>query len=144
MSILNSPNGPFNFRSMLLGWNPKRFTFLEALKEKYSVYLLNNTNALHHEWVLKDLKKNHKITDFDTRFFHKTFYSHLMRLRKPESKMFQSVVEATHIQPQETLLIDDSIENVLRAREEGWQAELHTSNSEIMDAFEGYITKYNR
>ena len=63
------------WNAMLLGWNSERFQFLTNLRRDYKVFLLSNTNELHLEWVLRDLKKNHKIIDFDTQFFDKTFYS---------------------------------------------------------------------
>ncbi len=130
------------WNKMLLGWNPKRFDFLEALKKDYKVYLLSNTNELHIEWVLRDLKKNHGITDFDTRYFDKTFYSHNMLMRKPDINIYQKLIEETKISPEESLFIDDNFDNVQGAKMAGLNAVVHDPAKEIIDELEGYLRNY--
>lgn len=130
------------WNAMLIGWNPKRFDFLIELKKKYNVFLLSNTNDLHLEWVMKDLKKNHNITDFDTKYFHKTFYSHLMRMRKPELQIYHQVLEEAEIKGEESLFIDDNEENVLKAREAGLHAAHHNPKNEIMEMLDSYLADH--
>lgn len=131
------------WNAMLLGWNPARFEFLERLRKDYKVYLLSNTNDLHLEWVMKDLKKNHKIKDFNSRFFDQTFYSNMMRMRKPEKKIYERVLKEAGIKGDETLFIDDNIENVIKARKVGIHAVCHDPNDEIIQSFKGYLSKVN-
>jgi len=130
------------WNAMLLGWNPDRFKFLEELRKDYSVYLLSNINELHLEWVMSDLKKNHKITNFDTKYFDKTFYSHLMKMRKPELKIYQEVLNETGINAEESLFIDDNIENVKKARQIGLQATYHNPKDEIIISLAGYLADH--
>jgi len=127
------------WNAMLLGWNPARFKFLLDLREDYKVYLLSNTNALHLEWVSRDLKKNHAITDFDNQYFDKTFYSHNMRKRKPEQGIYDTVTKALNLDPQHTLFIDDLAENVAAARATGWHSVRHDPKDEIIDTLQSYI-----
>jgi len=131
------------WNAMLIGWNPKRFGFLEELKKEYSLFLLANTNDLHLDWINKDLKKNHGITDFNTRFFDKTFYSHEMHMRKPELKIYEQVLKETGIRAEETLFIDDNMENVEKARSTGLHAVYHNPKNEIIDCCHQYIAEYN-
>jgi len=131
------------WNAMFLGWNSKRFEFLEELQKEYSLFILSNTNELHLEWINKDLKKNHNIADFDTRFFEKAFYSHLMRMRKPEVKIFEQVLSELGINANETLFIDDKLENVEKAKMAGFCAAYHDSKNEIIDSIKGYIAEYN-
>ena len=130
------------WNAMLLGWNPSRFKFLEDLRKDYSVFLLSNTNELHLEWARRDLKKNHKIIGFETKYFDKVFYSHLMQMRKPELKIFKQVIKETGIKPDESLFIDDNMNNVKKAREAGLHSVCHNPENEIIDALEGYLANY--
>jgi len=130
------------WNAMLLGWNPKRFKFLEDLRKDYSVFLLGNTNDLHLEWVMEDLKKNHNISNFDTKYFDKTFYSHLMRMRKPEIKIYKQVIKEAGIKASESLFIDDNKENVLKARKADLHASWHDPKNEIIDSLNGYLAEH--
>lgn len=127
------------WNAMLRGWNPERFEFLLELRKNYKVLLLSNTNELHIDWVLRDLKKNHTITDFETRFFDHTFYSHNMKLRKPERSIYNTVIEKTGINASETLFIDDNIDNVSAAISAGWKAIRHDPKTEIIDQLPKYL-----
>lgn len=127
------------WNAMLLGWNPERFEFLRTLKKDYTLFLLANTNDLHLEWILKDLKRNHKITDFDTQFFEKSFYSQTMHMRKPELQFYEAVIKGSDVRAEETLYIDDSLENVEKARSLGLKAVLHDPKNEIIDSLDHYL-----
>ena len=127
------------WNAMLLGWNADRFEFLTELRKNYKVFLLSNTNELHIEWAMRDLKKNHKITDFDTQFFDRTFYSHNMKMRKPEEAIYKSVIKETGINASETLFIDDNINNVSAAISAGLNAIYHDPTTEIIDQLPKYL-----
>ena len=87
------------WNAMLLGWQPAKFDFLLSLRKKYKTYLLSNTNELHLTWVLNDLKKHHHISDFDTTYIEKTYYSHLIGMRKPDSQIFEFVTQDAGLDP---------------------------------------------
>lgn len=119
------------WNAMLLGWNPEKLLLLEELKGQYRTFLLSNTNELHIEWVRRDLKNNHLISDFDSRFFEKTYYSHLVGKRKPDADIFQFVIADTKINPAETLFIDDNAHNIETAAGLGFQTRLHETNAPL-------------
>jgi putative hydrolase of the HAD superfamily len=119
------------WNAMLLGWNPSKLEFLYKIKEKYPIYLLSNTNELHLQWVRKDLKENHQIEDFDTRFFKKAYYSHLIALRKPDIEAYNFVIEDAGLNPATTLFIDDNYNNILGAHEAGFQVLHHITNDSL-------------
>lgn len=123
------------WNAMLIGWDTEKFEFLMDLKTKYKVYLLSNTNELHLNWVYQDLKTNHNIEDFDTRFFHKTYYSHLIEKRKPNADIFEFVQNDSLLNPSETLFIDDIKENVEAAKSLGWQTYHHNPKENLIDVF---------
>ena len=130
------------WNAMLLGWNADRFEFLLDLQEKeYRVFLLSNTNELHLEWVYRDLKTNHKITNFDTRFFDGTFYSHKMHLRKPEIDIYDRVIAEAELDPKESLFIDDNLDNIAAAKLAGLHAIHHDPKTEIIDQLPLYLNQ---
>ena len=78
-------------RDVILAWNSMLVDLpyaylsqLEQLRSKYKLYLLSNNNALHFEHMNDFLSREYNIQDFNTRYFHQTFYSHLIQLRKPD------------------------------------------------------------
>lgn len=119
------------WNAMLLGWNPTKLQLLEELKPRYRTFLLSNTNEIHLEWVRRDLKNNHQITDFDTRFFEKTYYSHHMGKRKPNADIFEYVIADAKLNPAETLFIDDNAHNIETADKLGFQTKLHETNANL-------------
>ncbi len=123
------------WNAMLIGWDKDKFDFLLDLKSKYNIYLLSNTNELHLNWVYQDLKNNHNIEDFDTRFFNKTYYSHLIEKRKPNVDIFVFVQNDSRLTPSETLFIDDIRENVETAKSLGWHTYHHNPKENLIDVF---------
>ena len=119
------------WNAMLLGWNPAKLELLAEIKSQYRTFLLSNTNELHIEWVRRDLKNKHQITDFDTRFFEKTYYSHLIGMRKPNVDIFEFIIADANIDPAETLFIDDNVHNIEMAADLGFQTRLHETNANL-------------
>ncbi len=136
MSLRGVPSGnqvAEAWNAMLLGWNEGVFQLLEALRARYKVYLLSNTNEIHLQWILITLKHQYEISDWDTRFFDQTFYSHRVGMRKPNKEIYDHVVENTGIIPENTLFIDDTPANLETPREAGWQTYLHHPDDDIVE-----------
>lgn len=123
------------WNAMLIGWNPERFPFLLSLKKKYRTFLLSNTNSIHLTWVYQDLKNNHQITNFDDHYFEKTYYSHLIGMRKPNAEIYDFVIQDAGLNPSETIFIDDHPENIRVAESLGIHVFLHNPKNEIMEIF---------
>ena len=119
------------WNSMLIGWDPEKFEILLKLRERYRVYLLSNTNILRLEWLYTDLANQHKITDFDSRFFEKTFYSHLIGLRKPKKEVYDYVSKEAELVAAETIFIDDLPTNIIGAKSVGWNVYHHDPSDNL-------------
>ena len=100
---------------MMLGIRPEVFDLLDELNKKYELYLLSNNNELHYEWFMKHLQDKHRLQDFNERFFKKAYYSHLIGYRKPDQVCYEWVLGDAGINAEETLFIDDKIENTRSA-----------------------------
>lgn len=124
------------WNAMLLGWNPVKLEQLEQLSSKFNLYLFSNTNELHMQWVLKDLKLNHGITDFDQRFFKKAYYSYKVGKRKPDAETYRFILDDAGILGEESMFIDDTEQNAIAAGEAGFQAVHHPTNAGIEFLFE--------
>jgi putative hydrolase of the HAD superfamily len=119
------------WNSMLIGWQPGRLEMLSELKKRYKVYLLSNTNELHLQWVYRDLRNNHNITDFDRRFFNQTFFSHIVGMRKPDQEIYWHVQNATGLKPENTIFIDDIPKNLEAPANLGWYVYHHNPKDDI-------------
>jgi glucose-1-phosphatase len=133
---------PLSIRQLKEAWNamllqipPQRFEMLSRLKERYNVFLLSNTNETHLHWVDGYLQTVHgfSINDFDERYFHKPYYSHLIHLRKPNTDIYEYVLADAGIKAEESLFIDDNFQNIEGAKKVGLQTYLHPVGVEIAD-----------
>tara|TARA_R110002012_G_scaffold322096_1_gene555394 strand:+ start:81217 stop:81819 length:603 start_codon:yes stop_codon:yes gene_type:complete len=103
------------WNSILLDFPVERLEFIEqmAVDKKYRLFLLSNTNELHIRAVIKSMG----ILNFN-RFkacFEQFYLSHEINLRKPELSIYEYVLSQNHLKAEETLFIDDMLENTLAA-----------------------------
>ncbi len=124
-SELRTIVGAYSNAELLKCWNAMLGELPDAVPEllqncrnHYSIYLLSNTNHSHIEAFLLSLKHNFKDLDFDA-FFDRTYYSYKIGLRKPETEVFDYVIQDAGLQPNETLFIEDTLKNVEGARQAG-------------------------
>lgn len=125
--------------AMLIGIPAERLLELEKLRKDYQVFLVSNTNETHLDWVYRHLKNVHGITDFDTRYFNKTYYSHLIGQRKPTEAFFDYVLKDAKIKAAESLFIDDIAENTASAKKLGFNVFHHDPQYEIMEILPSVI-----
>ncbi|MEO5682548.1 MAG: HAD family phosphatase [Chitinophagaceae bacterium] len=111
--IINSWN------ALLLDFPSARLALLEKLKMRYRIFLLSNTNSLHHDAFQQSLHAQTGKTLED--IFEKTYYSHKVQLRKPHAAIYQLVLDQNKLNPAETLFIDDTASNFSGAEETGIQ-----------------------
>lgn len=109
------------WNAILLDFRKESMEFLSSLKNQYGLYLLSNTNAIHLIKVNEILYRQTGIKELDV-YFNKAYYSHKIGLRKPGKESFQFVLNDANIIAEETFFIDDTLPNILSAREIGFQA----------------------
>lgn len=113
------------WNALLVGVSASKHEILAYLQSKYRTFLLSNNNEIHYARCMQYLQEKYGIAD-NSGFFEKTFYSHLMGLRKPDPVIFEHVAEETGIIPEETLFIDDSPQHLESAGKLGFQTILCT------------------
>lgn len=115
---------------MLLDFPKERVDFIEELKRNYKVFLLSNTNILHHRVFNQRFAKEFPYQSLDS-FFYKAYYSFEMGLRKPNPAIFKTVLADSGILAHETLFIDDFAENIETAQQLGFKTFLHPQNGDL-------------
>lgn len=114
------------WNSLLIGVAKGNHELLLKVKEQYPTFLLSNNNEIHYKWIMHYLKKDFDLEN-NSSFFIKDYYSHLMRMRKPNKDIFEFVLDTHGLKPQETLFIDDSPQHLKTAKELGMQTYLMTA-----------------
>jgi len=119
------------WNAMLVGFPRKKLELLETLKRTYNVYLLSNTNSIHLEHINNILlpRVNHH-SSLDS-FFHRAYYSHRMKKRKPDAEIFEQVLSEGKLLPSETLFLDDNQSNVEGAAKLGIKT-VHVVNPDMI------------
>ena len=120
------------WNSMLLDLPIARIYLLEKLRLKYKVYLLSNINPLHLSYTSAYLSEVHGIAQFEKDYFDGVFYSHLIKINKPNADAFNRVIEQAGIIPSETLFIDDVKANTNAAAKLGFQVHNLTEDQDII------------
>jgi HAD superfamily hydrolase (TIGR01509 family) len=107
-----------SWNALLLDFPPERIQLLKELRKTYRLFLFSNTNALHLaalRQIWSDSIGKGSLDDY----FEKTYYSHLMGMRKPEPESFELIMKENDLSGQETLFVDDAIINVEGAEHAG-------------------------
>ena len=108
------------WNAILLDFRMDSLNILESVKDRYNVYLLSNTNSIHLTEFNKILFNKAGQSSLDA-YFKKSYYSHVIRMRKPYVATYQWVLNDAQLIAGETLFIDDSINNINGAVDTGIQ-----------------------
>lgn len=122
------------WNSMLFDIPQERIDLLIALRKRYNLYLLSNTNAIHILEVNRILQRDNQVASLEE-LFDKTYYSHQIQLAKPSAACYRYVLEDAGIRAEETLFIDDSAQNIHDAKQMGIHTVHLQAPASILDIF---------
>jgi len=125
------------WNSMLTGIPEGRLDLLGKIASEYDTYLLSNTNSIHLQWVRNHIVRDHGCTDFDTRYFKKTFYSHEVGMVKPNEEIYAYVTKEIGCAAEDIIFFDDLKANIAAANVFGWNGVLHDPKVGIEQVFDG-------
>ena len=106
------------WNALLLDLPAERITLLQQLGQRYRLFLLSNTNAIHLNRFSRIVADTGPIASLEE-LFEKTYYSHLLGQRKPDASVFEHILRAHALDRQQTLFIDDSIQHIEGAQKVG-------------------------
>jgi len=110
------------WNAMLLDIPKEKYQLLTKLKPEYKVFLLSNTNNIHLQAVNQIVFNDTGHAGLSS-YFYKDYYSHLMKMRKPDPEIFQYVLAENDLVAKETYFLDDNLENIQGAK----SLEIHTA-----------------
>ena len=123
------------WNAMLLSVPTEKLELLEQLKKSYHVILLSNTNTIHlahiNTVIMPTVSAMHSLDSF----FHRSYYSHLMGMRKPDTEIFERVLDENNLVAEETLFLDDNKMNVDGAASIGIKTVHVTYSNLILEYF---------
>ncbi|MBN9383146.1 MAG: HAD family phosphatase [Chitinophagaceae bacterium] len=108
------------WNALLLDFPPERIRLLKDLRKSYRIFLFSNTNALH----LAHLQQIYRDTFPGDEYglddhFERAYYSHTLKMRKPDIASFQYILKENQLRGEETLFVDDALINVEGAEKAG-------------------------
>jgi len=122
------------WNAMLVDLPVHSLTMLENLKKHFNVFALSNTNTIHMKYV-HEIMLQGKILDS---WFHKAYYSHQLGMRKPELQIYQHVLEQNRLIPEQTIFLDDNLDNLKAANSLYIQTRHITHLQQVRDLFHPY------
>jgi putative hydrolase of the HAD superfamily len=120
------------WNAMLLDFPIHRLQLLSALKSNYRIFLLSNTNETHIAQLESDLYKEHGYVNLEP-FFEKVYYSCRIGMRKPDSEIFEFVLNQNNLKAAETVFVDDSPQHIAGAIKTGIQSYLLSKDKDVSD-----------
>ncbi|MFC1733599.1 HAD family hydrolase [candidate division KSB1 bacterium] len=128
------------WNSIIMDLPEHRIRLLEETRKHYHTFLLSNSNKIHYDLYVADLKSNFGYEDF-TGLFEKVYFSFQVGMRKPDAEIFELVIDENQLDPKETLFIDDSFQHIDGAKKCGLQTYFLKQEEDITDLFEKGILK---
>ncbi|MBI5325396.1 MAG: HAD-IA family hydrolase [Ignavibacteriae bacterium] len=116
------------FNATLVGLKSDAIQNVKRLKDFGKVFLLSNTNVIHYKYFIKECNEL-----FD--LFDGLLFSFLLGNRKPDTEIFNLLSIKTGFNPQCTLFIDDSPENIVAAKQLDYQTFLIDNTNNLSDLF---------
>ena len=125
------------WNSMLLDLPRERVNSIKKLQNRYSIFLLSNTNQIHITALKNKIGKKrwHEFTSI----FNKIYLSHETGFRKPDQKSFQYILEEQKLNPKDVLFIDDSFQHTEAAKQLGIKCHYLKKGEDIITLFPGII-----
>jgi glucose-1-phosphatase len=126
------------WNAMLGSFRKSSVAILPLLKQRYNIYLLSNTNAIHYKAFGEIYQQEFGNQNFDDHF-HKAYYSHLYHERKPETIAYEVILAENNLQKEETLFVDDTMKNITGAQSAGLRTLFIEKDGLVEDALKALV-----
>lgn len=104
--------------------NNKMITLLKKLHSKYDLILLSDSDDI----TVKNLKKYHAEM---LALFRKKYFSHQLKVAKPNPKIFEYVLDDLSVAPSKCVFIDDKQKNIDSAKKCGVKGIVFSSVEQV-------------
>lgn len=123
--------------AMLLDFPEVRARLVKNMAKSYRIFLFSNTNAIHVAKYHANFRMQHGFEV--SSLFEKDFYSNEIGFRKPTAESFQKIIRLSGIDPNESLFIDDSKQNVDAAIDSGLNGFWLEPGQKVEEIFQKYL-----
>ena len=106
---------------------PRMISLVKRMQKNYQVVLLSNVSYSRFDELKDTYLDGLKV---------RVFLSCEMKLRKPGPRIYEQVLKAMHVKPEEAIFIDNQIENVIGAEKAGITALWFRNYKKLMEDFE--------
>jgi len=107
------------FNSLFTGVFPGLTERLRILKKKHRILVLSNTNAIHQSFFVREYAQVFSL-------FDRCYYSHEMKMRKPDAGIYQAVLAHENLSPGSICYLDDNPLNIAAGEKTGMRSVLIT------------------
>ena len=121
------------FNAFLLDIPSEKLELLLALRSKFSVVMLSNTNPIHFPWCVetKFRYNGYHLSDF----FDTCYLSYELKCSKPDALIFEKLLEHESVDPQKCLFFDDGVQNIATAQSFDFNTVLVQPNEDLQPYF---------
>lgn len=123
------------WNALILDFTQEKLQLVQALSKQYNLFLLSNNNAIHFQKLISKIEQVVPFADFSSLFL-KNYYSHQLKMRKPDAEIFNYVLQQNNLLRDETLFIDDSIQHIQSAEKIGIPCLFVRTSSTLSDFFD--------
>lgn len=100
----------------------ENYEYIKTLKDKYNLYLLTNITKDSYNYIMNTI---------DTTIFKGGIYSHKVHLIKPDTKIYELILDKYNLEKSETIFFDDRECNVDAANSIGLKSVVFKSIDDI-------------
>ncbi|WP_338407571.1 HAD family phosphatase [uncultured Flavobacterium sp.] len=122
------------WNAILLDFPLYRLEFLQKISKKYRLFLLSNTDSIH----IDKFEQESGISFYRDFYqcFEKVYFSFEIGMRKPDTKIFNSLLKTHELFAKRTLFVDDKKENTDAAHSIGMNVwNLQVGKEDVIDLF---------
>ncbi|SNY77897.1 glucose-1-phosphatase [Enterobacter sp. CC120223-11] len=117
------------WQAIFVGLRPEVIAIMHKLREQgHRVVVLSNTNNLHTTFWPDEYPQVREAAD-------RVYLSQEMKMRKPEARIYQQVLESEGFSAEDTVFFDDNADNIEGARQLGINSILVTGKETIPEYF---------
>lgn len=128
------------FHAFIHGIPQEKVDYINALAERYPLYLLSNTNPV----AMEVSRGKFKEVGLDlNKVFKKLFLSYEMKMLKPSREIYLKTIEEIGLKPEEILFVDDSERNCEVAESVGIKTLRYEPFTDLEEAVETRLKELN-
>jgi glucose-1-phosphatase len=126
------------WNAVLLDFPLYRLEFLQLLSQKYRLFLLSNTDSIH----INHFEQREGASFYGAFYqcFEKVYFSYEMGMRKPDAKIYTTLIRQHELSPKYTLFVDDKKDNTDAAKALGLNVwNLQVGQEDVIELLEKNI-----